>query len=143
MLGPKVIDETNLAVLVDLPQVHFTGFLPPEALAERIRQSRVVVVPSRWYENFPYAVLEAQAAGRAVIASAIGGIPEQIHSGEDGWLVPPSDPRALAAAANQLLHDPTLAMRLGENARQRIAKTLQPEEHLRSILQTYRDVCGF
>lgn len=123
-----------------MPWVHFTGFLRPEMLGERLRAARVVAVPSRWYENFPYAVLEAQAARRAVVASRIGGIPEQIRDGIDGRLVPPGDPVALRRAARELLEDPDRAARLGAAARERIAKVLHPSDHLDAILQVYHQL---
>ena len=123
-----------------LPWVRFTGFLRPEALGERLRAARVVVVPSRWYENFPYAVLEAQAARRAVVASRIGGISEQIRDGVDGRLVPPGDADALREAARELLEDPDRAARLGAAARDRIARVLRPSDHLDEVLQTYRSL---
>ena len=121
-----------------LSNVRFTGFLPPAVLAEQIRKARVVTVPSRWYENFPYAVLEAQAAARAVVASRIGGIPEQITDGEDGRLVPPDDPRALGEAVAELMADPGLSARLGAAGRDRIGRTLHPEQHVSAVLDVYR-----
>jgi len=105
-----------------------------------MRSVRVVVVPSRWYENFPYAVLEAQAAGRAVVASDIGGIPEQITHGEDGLLVPPDDVDALRQAVSGLLADPARAMALGEKGAARVRARLGPTDHLDAVLSIYDEV---
>ena len=121
----------------DLGNVHFMGHLPPQALAARIRSSRVVAVPSRWYENFPYAVLEGQVAGRAVVASQIGGIPEQIDHGKDGLLVPPGKPVALAQAVGGLLCDGDRAVALGKAGRARVEKTLDPQVHVKKLLGVY------
>lgn len=126
----------------DLPHVHFLGHVPPTHLARIIRQVRAVVVPSRWYENFPYAVLEAQAAGRAVVASDIGGIPEQITHGVDGLLVPPGDAPALREALRSLLEDPELAGRLGKAAAARVRRELAPEDHRAAILGVYEALAG-
>jgi glycosyltransferase involved in cell wall biosynthesis len=126
------------ALAADLPQVRFVGHLPAQTLSEALRVARVVVVPSRWYENFPYAALEGQAAGRAVVASAIGGLPEQIDHGVDGLLVPPGDPVALADALRPLLADAAAARRLGEAAARRVRERLSPEAHQRAILEHYR-----
>lgn len=136
--GTGPLDATLRRQARGLSNVRFTGFLPPAELATRIRQARVVVVPSRWYENFPYAVLEAQAAERAVVASRIGGIPEQITDGTDGRLVPPDDPSALAEAVSALLDDAALAARLGAAGRARIGRTLQPGQHVSAVLSVYR-----
>lgn len=138
--GTGPLYDTLRHQAADMPHVQFTGFLPPTELAKRIRAAQLVVVPSRWYENFPYAVLEAQAAERAVLASDIGGIPEQIDSEKDGWLVAPSDAVALANAARHLLERPALTRTLGKAARQRIAQTLQPIQHRSAIEAVYTDV---
>jgi glycosyltransferase involved in cell wall biosynthesis len=80
----------------------------------------VVVVPSRWPENCPYAVLEAQASGRAVVASAMGGIPELIDDGVDGRVVADAEGGDLAEAVDRLLDDPVERTRLGSNGRGRV-----------------------
>ncbi len=78
--------------------IQFLGQLSKEELAQQMRQSRVVVVPSRHHENFPYTVLEAFAAGKPVIGSRRGGIPELVQDGKTGWLFEPNKPASLTAA---------------------------------------------
>ena len=73
-------------------------------------------------EGLPLALLEAMFAGRAIVASAVGGIPEVITNDREGLLVPPSDPEALAAALRRLLDDPALRIRLGRAAQVRAAE---------------------
>lgn len=120
-----------------LANVRFLGHLPQRVLARHISAARAVVVPSRWYENFPYAVLEAQAAGCAVVASRVGGIPEQIDDGVDGLLVAPDDAEALRAAMGRLLADADLAAGLGRAGATRVRARLAPEDHLDAILAEY------
>jgi len=115
------------------------GHLEAESVAAELQRAHVVAVPSIWYENFPYAVLEAQAASRAVVASAIGGIPEQICHGTDGWLVAPGDPGSLAEAIVALLADADRAEALGQAGRDRV-RTLDPTRHLQAILAHYESV---
>lgn len=79
-------------------------------------RSWVVVVPSR-YENYPTVCLEAMAAGRAVIGTQAGGIPEIVEPHVTGWLVPPQHPRILAAALLEALRDVPRLQRMGEMAR--------------------------
>jgi glycosyltransferase involved in cell wall biosynthesis len=78
----------------------------------------VAVLPSR-AEGMSNAVLEYMAAGRPIVATAVGATPELIRHGVDGLLVPPDDAAALAAAIARLLDDRPLACRLGSAARRR------------------------
>lgn len=96
-------------------RVHLLG--PIDYTAPLFAALDVVVVPSLALESAPRAIAEAQAAGRAVVASAIGGTPEMVVHGESGLLVPPGDGQALAAALTQLLGDDALRHRLGAGAR--------------------------
>ena len=136
--GPSAARLRRLAA--DLPHVRLLGHIPQDQLQAVIREAAVVAVPSLWPENFPYAVLEAQAAGRPVVASAVGGIPEQITPGRDGLLVPRADSDALAAAVGGLLADPARAARIGAAAALRVRTELSPAQHLPRILDHYRAV---
>jgi glycosyltransferase involved in cell wall biosynthesis len=78
----------------------------------------VAVLCSR-SEGLSNAVLEYMAAGRAIVATAVGGTGGLIDDGVHGLLVPPNHPSALAEAVRRLLADPVLAARLGAAARQR------------------------
>jgi len=134
--GPE---EARLrAIAHGAPNIRFLGHLPQRILSRHIRTARAVVVPSRWFENFPYAVLEAQAAGCAVVASRIGGIPEQIDDGVDGLLVRPDDADVLRAALQRLLTEPGLAQRLGDAGARRVRARLSPDSHLAAVLAEYR-----
>jgi glycosyltransferase involved in cell wall biosynthesis len=73
------------------------------------------VMPSH-SEGSPNALLEAMAAGKPVVASEVGGIPEIVTGGRNGLLTPPRNPQALAGAIERLLKDPLEAARLAENA---------------------------
>jgi glycosyltransferase involved in cell wall biosynthesis len=88
-------------------------------VAELLNVLDVYAMPSRW-EGLPISLLEAMAASRPIVASAVGGIPEVITHGETGLLVPPGDPHALAAAVRRLLEAPEEARRMGEAARRAV-----------------------
>lgn len=89
----------------DLPGgVEFTSFLPRPELPPLLARQDVVVVPSVWPEPFALAALEGMAAGAAVVASEIGGIPEAV--GDAGILVAPGDAVALAGALRTLADEP-------------------------------------
>lgn len=82
----------------------------------------VAAVPSR-SEGFGLVNIEAMSVRTPVVASRIGGIPEVVRDGLDGFLVPPADPGALAAKLGQLLADRVLRERLGQNGRQRFLES--------------------
>ena len=78
-------------------------------------------------ENLPMVILEAMALGLPAVATAVGGIPECVVSGETGLLVPPADPQAMAAAVAGLLADPVRCRRLGEAARRKVQESFSLE----------------
>jgi len=79
------------------------------------------VVPSVWPEPFGAVALEAMAAGRPVVASAVGGLADLVVDGTTGILVPPGDAAALRSAIQQLLADPLVRARMGDEGRKRAA----------------------
>ena len=83
--------------------------------------SDIFVMPSRW-EGLPMAVLEAMVARKAIIASAIAGIPEAIVNGREGLLVPSGEPAPLADALEILLTQPHRRQELGDAAAERAKK---------------------
>ncbi|HEY7145833.1 MAG TPA: glycosyltransferase family 4 protein [Streptosporangiaceae bacterium] len=114
--GPLAADLAGRAEASGL-DVRFLGHR--EDVPALLAAADVVVVPSRW-EARALIVQEALLAGKPVVASRVGGIPD--ITGDDGAiLVPPGDPAALAAAVLSLLDDPALASRLSAAARRRAA----------------------
>ena len=99
-------------------RVHFLGHRAD--VLDILAAADVWVMPSL-SEGLPLALLEAMFAGKAIVASAVGGIPEVIVSERDGLLVPPRDPSALAAALGRLIGSPDLRAALGRAARERAA----------------------
>jgi glycosyltransferase involved in cell wall biosynthesis/O-antigen/teichoic acid export membrane protein len=88
-------------------------------------------------EGMPNAVLESLAHGRAVVASAVGGVPEILRRG-GGVLVPPGDPEALANAMRALLADPSMAARLGAEGRAMVHNLFGVERMAQESLRLYR-----
>jgi glycosyltransferase involved in cell wall biosynthesis len=116
----------------------FEGYLTGEALHDRIRGAAFVVVPSEWYENLPYAILESFALGKPVLGASMGGIPELVRDGETGRLFPAGDAEALAAAWETLESDPATLRRMGERARARIETEFDRDTHLTHLVDLYR-----
>lgn len=82
-------------------RVTFHGWQPGSQVARLLRASRVLVLASR-AEGLPLAIMESFAAGRPVVATAVGGVPELVDAGT-GWLVPPGDAAGLAEAIRAAL----------------------------------------
>jgi glycosyltransferase involved in cell wall biosynthesis len=74
-------------------------------------------------EGLPIAVLEAMAAGRPVVATAVGDLPSVVRDGEGGLIVPPGDPGALANAMSAILSEPARAAAMGARGRQLVERT--------------------
>jgi len=106
-------------------QVDFLGRRGPAEIRWLLARSAALVVPST-YEGMPLVVLEAMVEGVPVVASRVSGIPEVVLDAETGWLVPPEDPPALAAALAELLADPAAARRRGERGRERLEARYRP-----------------
>lgn len=98
-------------------------------------------MPSRW-EGSPLALHEALAAGRPVVAAAVGGIPELLTFGQAGLLVPPEDPGALAAALGQVLGDKALAGHLGARALEAAAAWPDAATTARRVADLYEELLG-
>lgn len=122
--------------LVELP-----GWLDAAARDGQLARAAVFCLPSH-AEGLPMALLEAMAAGKAVVASCVGGIPEAVRDGENGLLVRPHDAAALAAALARLLDDAALRRRLGERARATVVQRYSTEAVCGRLAAIYNDLVG-
>jgi glycosyltransferase involved in cell wall biosynthesis len=122
-----------------LRNVSFAGYKSGSELFETIRAARVVVVPSEWYENQPYAILESFALGKPVVASSIGGIPELVNDAV-GRLFPPGDSDALAERLDEIIGRDDLLRNMGRAARELVVSRFTPELHLERILKIYQSL---
>jgi glycosyltransferase involved in cell wall biosynthesis len=125
---------------VDLRVIDNVEFLGPrQDILRLIDQSSVFVLPSRW-EGLSISILESMSRGVPAIATSVGGIPEIISDGNDGLLVPPEDPVALADALLILLNDEKLRARLGRNAYEKVRRDFSIDRYTQDILNLYRHI---
>lgn len=123
--------------------VRLLGTVEHEVMNHLYCASDVVIIPSVEVDGVAEATsrsaLEAMACGRAVIASAIGGLAELIQSGDNGLLVPPGDIVSLAQAIERLLSDSELAAKFGERARKTVMGSFRVRDYSRSIMAVYTE----
>lgn len=120
-------------------RVTFLGWLPHDEIIEQYGQAMVVVLPS-FSEGMPYAVLEAMAAGRPVIASNVSGIKDVVDHQESGLLYDVSDPDGLREAMLRLVTDPEMCNRLGKRARERCHASFGRQRWLEDTVRVYESV---
>jgi glycosyltransferase involved in cell wall biosynthesis len=131
---------TEMAVEFELEDaVVFTGFV--ERVADLYAAADVVVNPTR-YEAFGRVALEAALAGRPVVSTRAGAIPEILRDGESALLVEPDDPVALAAAVVRLVSEPELADRLVAGGRAFAGEHLDGDAALAAFQGVVADVLG-
>ncbi len=119
--------------------VTFLGYVPDEKLPDLYAASDIFVLPAL-YENFPFAILEAQATGLPVISTKVGGIPEFLIDNENGFLVDPGDSMQLTQRILALLQDPNLAEKLGRRGRSFIEKKFAWSLITSQVIDVYHKV---
>ena len=102
---------------IDDPDVVIARDVPSAQVMASWMHASAAVVPSVWNEPMGQVAIEAMLAGRAVVASDVGGLRDVVKHGVTGLTVPPGDPGALAAALDSLLDDPSTRQRMGETGR--------------------------
>ncbi len=117
-------------------RVHFVGPMSPAELAKAYGRAQVVALASV-QETAPVVVAEALAAGRPVVATAVGGVPYMIREGETGWLVPPRDEDTLADALASALQDPERCVEMGRAARAEARQRFHPRPLAKKHLDVY------
>jgi glycosyltransferase involved in cell wall biosynthesis len=118
-------------------RVHVLG--PRKDVPALMHAMDVFAMPSIW-EGFGLVLLEAMAAGRPIVASAVATIPEVVVDGETGLLVPSGDPLALAEALARLAEEPALARKLGEAGRERLRRHFSLEKMVGDTELLYREL---
>lgn len=121
-----------------LETITFLGHQDAKSLQGLMSSAQFVVVPSIGYENYSMTVLEAFASGTPVIGSRIGGIPEQVIDGVTGLLFEPGDASDLQQCMASLLSEPTRAVEMGKNARQRVEEINDAEAHYLATMNVYQ-----
>ncbi len=128
----KIIKDRHLEENIKL-----LGYLNQNQVKEYIRKSRFVVVPSIWYENCPYSVLETLAIGKPVIGANIAGIPELVQDKVNGLTYQYDDIRELEEKMKLLFENKELADEYGRNAKNIAKKEYSKNEYYNKIIKIY------
>jgi glycosyltransferase involved in cell wall biosynthesis len=133
--GPLRADLEGLVRELNIhDRVIFTGFRSD--ILEILSTIDILVAPSL-LEGFPMITLEAMAMAKPIVATQIEGIIEQISEGEEGMLVPPKNPNALAAEVLRLVQDKELSSRLGAAARRKVESCFSVEKMIKETEKVY------
>ena len=128
----KIVKDNNLNNRVKL-----LGFLNSDQMKETIRKCKFVIVPSIWYENCPYSVMETLAIGKPVIGANIGGIPELVKDNRSGLVYKYDDIDDLANKMKVLFEDEKLVEEYGKNAKEDTIKLYGKEVYYKELINIY------
>jgi len=118
--------------------VSFHGLQPFSRTIDLLAHSRLLVMPSEWFETFGRTIVEAFACGKPVVASRLGAMAEIVEHGWTGLLFSPGDAEALAAAVKQLMEDKSQAEEMGQNARKTYEKLYTPDKNYEQLMEIYQ-----
>ncbi|MFX0126352.1 MAG: glycosyltransferase family 4 protein [Candidatus Hodarchaeota archaeon] len=138
--GTGSIEEElkGLIARMRLSKVELLGFKQGKELENLTKNAKAIVIPSEWYENYPFSCLEAMGYGKPIIASRIGGIPEQVEDGVTGFLFEPYNDEQLAKSIKVLygLTKNRIA-EMGQMARKKVERINNPQTYQKAILNIY------
>jgi glycosyltransferase involved in cell wall biosynthesis len=138
--GPDEQRLKDLAVRLGVRnEVIFAGSVSRSEIAGRYRDADIFTLASR-DEAFGNVFAEAMASGLPIVGSTVGGIPELVEHGRNGYLVPPREPRALAAAIRLLADNPDLRAEIGRRNRAQAESNLSWARMTTRYLSTYNGV---
>lgn len=137
-LLPRMVPDPEIRARIDLP-----GAVPLETVGKMLRAARVAVISSRGFESFSYAALESLAAGRPVVATATGALPEIVEHEQTGLVVPASDPRSMAGAIDRLLSDRTYSEQLARAGFETARDRCHTPRVMPQIMASYEDATNF
>ncbi|MFZ2071226.1 MAG: glycosyltransferase family 4 protein [Halobacteriota archaeon] len=120
-------------------RILFHGFVPDEELMRFYKKANVIVVPSIWYDNSPTVIYESFINGTPVIGSRIGGIPELIEEGKNGFSFEAGNVDKLKEILVSLIKNPAELISLERGALESV-KNYNMEEHIKKLEDLYREV---
>lgn len=140
--GPLKEELQEYATNNGIDNAYFLGHLNGDRLFRTISDALFAVVPSEWYENNPFSILEAFALGKPVIGSKIGGIPELIEDGITGFTFEPGNIKDLRSKIGFMISNKDKVLEMGRNARRLIEEEFDAETHYQKLIEIYKEAIG-
>jgi len=119
--------------------IELTGEINSDKVLELLQGAAIFIIPS-YAEGLPIAMLEAMAAGLPVVATPVGGIPDVIVDGENGFLVPVGQSRPLAEKIGLLLKDESLCRRMGDRNYKLVLERHHPDRAVEKLIELYKSI---
>ena len=126
---------------MELKNIEILGFKSGKELYTIVANSKCVVLPSEWYENGPYSAIEALKLGRPLIGSDLGGIPELIDEGENGYIFKNANILNLKNIINQVEDLDLLQQEnMSKKSKEKFKLVYAGKKHLELLLDIYNNV---
>lgn len=132
----EIAQQHALKLGLAADSVRFLGWIDGDAKRNWLRRCDMLVLPS-FAENMPVVLLEAFAYGKPVAASSVGGVPDMVLDGQDGFLFPPGDSHSLAGILLAALKPNIDLERMGASAREKAAALYAPRDVIRQVEAMY------
>ena len=130
----KLADELDIT-----EKIEWQGFVSYNKVPEALAQIDIFIYPS-WHEGFGRSIMEALAMKKAVVATKVGGIPDLVKDGENGFLVEPSNPEKLAEKIKILMEDKNLREKFGKAGREHVAKNYEWNDGIKKFANIFLEL---
>jgi Glycosyltransferase len=136
--GPLEDELKRIITAEKITGVEFVGYQTGDALWQLVAGAEAIVVPSRWYENAPYTIIEAMGLGKIVLATRLGGATELINDGVNGFLFTAGDIDGLSEKLNYILSHPELKNSIATAAIASVKDKNDPEKFYQTLFSIYQ-----
>lgn len=135
--GPEKLKLKTQLTKGKINNAEFLGYKSGQELNKLIQNAKFIVVPSKWYENYPLSLLEAYNLGVPAVVSNMGGLPEMIPDKDDGFIFKSGDEHELAKKIHDLWHDERVLFEAGEKVRKYILDNNDKDKYYQGLMGIY------
>lgn len=138
--NPAAVPKDTMQAWHDAGPIEWWGYQDPETMPQVLQRAHVVCLPSYYREGVPRVLLEAASTGRPIVTTDVPGCREIVADGENGVLVPPKDPVAVAEGIRTLLANGSLRRQTGRAGRARVEETFTAARVATTIVDAYDEL---